>query len=39
MYALFGQHTWDLVDPPIKCMPLRCCWGFSVKTVERKKFD
>ena len=31
MRALNANDTWDLVDPPQNCKPIRCKWVYKVK--------
>ena len=35
MAAVEENHTWELVDPPAGCRPIRLKWVFKVKRNER----
>lgn len=34
MVALSNSHTWDLVDPLVRCHHVDCCWVFSWDLVD-----
>ena len=34
MKALFKNHTWEVIDLPIRKKPVRCKWVFTIKFKE-----
>jgi len=35
MKAIEENETWELIDPPLACRPLRLKWVYKVKQDER----
>ena len=31
MWALDANKTWDLINPPRHCKPIRCKWVYKIK--------